>query len=777
MNNDNDRGFWWGDSTHTNSQGAMALTTNGLLTVASGIRVGYGETDTTIPSAGLDVNGSIASGTINTTSHVTIGTISTTNTGSLFLAGSTVNKKAELKCTNGNLHIDPDTTASLYLNYYKGTGGIFFGNGAASYRAQINTSGHLNLASTGTSPTGYALSVGTVGVISTSRNIDNVGTIQTNGDVLINGTFAANPYANAGARLRFCGGTQPADYYIGTNLENVGGNYSKLDLRWHTGIRMGAQGVYGGIRFFNNEDLTTKLMSIGEGSGVTDVKVYNDLNVVSNIEINGQTVIDGSRNITSVSNILSGNLRRTNHNVGHLEGSYNNVGANSAKTNPIYTIGSAYNPSATSVGGMYGIGYAHPNLGSWGSNKSSGWGLYVAEAGSIHATISRGGMWSDGAIQSNTSFILGSAATTLSQSGVQLKIQTTSGYCEIGPANSSWMHFETDRASFYFNTKITVDTGIVQSYDQDLILRRAQNSAHQLTVGTTGITATGNLTLDSTLMLNSGGWYRQLRNPSTHDAVFGTWTASGTSNSWGNIKVGAVGYAYTDSSSAYKQYNIPTGAQTAYMSQLKWSNGGYVDVHGVQADGDLVFLCRVSSFQDIENQNHGDVANHDGQEIRCIGTRLGTAGFTAIRITKRSGRFHFTGIAFSNQNVENVDNGIYRAEQIRGGALTGIYSVTTTNNITAYSDKRLKENIKTLDSKKALQMRGVSFIKDGIEGSGVIAQEIEEIAPELVMTADDEMGTKSVAYGNLVGYLIETVKDQQKQIDELKQRLDNDSCN
>ena len=69
-------------------------------------------------------------------------------------------------------------------------------------------------------------------------------------------------------------------------------------------------------------------------------------------------------------------------------------------------------------------------------------------------------------------------------------------------------------------------------------------------------------------------------------------------------------------------------------------------------------------------------------------------------------------------------------------------------------------------------MRGVSFLKDGVEGSGVIAQEVEKIAPELVMTADDEIGTKSVAYGNLVGYLIETVKDQQKQIDELRQLLE-----
>jgi ABC-type Fe3+-citrate transport system substrate-binding protein len=65
-------------------------------------------------------------------------------------------------------------------------------------------------------------------------------------------------------------------------------------------------------------------------------------------------------------------------------------------------------------------------------------------------------------------------------------------------------------------------------------------------------------------------------------------------------------------------------------------------------------------------------------------------------------------------------------------------------------------------------MRGVSFTKDDRDGSGVIAQELEKIAPELVHTSDDEMGTKSVAYGNLVGYLIENAKEQQKEIDELK---------
>ena len=46
MNDDGDRGFWWGDASHTNAQGAMALSTDGYLTVANGMRLGYGETDT-----------------------------------------------------------------------------------------------------------------------------------------------------------------------------------------------------------------------------------------------------------------------------------------------------------------------------------------------------------------------------------------------------------------------------------------------------------------------------------------------------------------------------------------------------------------------------------------------------------------------------------------------------------------------------------------------------------------------------------------------------------
>ena len=107
------------------------------------------------------------------------------------------------------------------------------------------------------------------------------------------------------------------------------------------------------------------------------------------------------------------------------------------------------------------------------------------------------------------------------------------------------------------------------------------------------------------------------------------------------------------------------------------------------------------------------------------------------------------------------------AKTINGNGTINITgTITASGDITAFSDASLKSNIVTLDGSKVLSMRGVSFTMEGEEGSGVIAQELEKVAPELVHT--HENGIKSVAYGNIVGYLIEAIKLQQKEIEELK---------
>ena len=93
--------------------------------------------------------------------------------------------------------------------------------------------------------------------------------------LLIGGKFNNNSFNSVtSTRLLFGGGNDQDNYFIGTNTENYGGNYTKLDLRWHTGIRMGAQSGYGGIRFFSNEDLDDLKFSIMGGGN--HVKCYTD---------------------------------------------------------------------------------------------------------------------------------------------------------------------------------------------------------------------------------------------------------------------------------------------------------------------------------------------------------------------------------------------------------------------------------------------------------------------------------------------------------------------
>ena len=78
-------------------------------------------------------------------------------------------------------------------------------------------------------------------------------------------------------------------------------------------------------------------------------------------------------------------------------------------------------------------------------------------------------------------------------------------------------------------------------------------------------------------------------------------------------------------------------------------------------------------------------------------------------------------------------------------------------------------------------MRGVYYkeIETDRLRTGVIAQEVEKVLPEVVMDVEEtnpETGettsTKSVDYGNMVGLLIEAIKEQQREIDELKAKVE-----
>ena len=134
-----------------------------------------------------------------------------------------------------------------------------------------------------------------------------------------------------------------------------------------------------------------------------------------------------------------------------------------------------------------------------------------------------------------------------------------------------------------------------------------------------------------------------------------------------------------------------------------------------------------------------------------------------------------TGITYNN-STGVIDCDINTPAEVglgnlsnNGNNLSGNF--TATGNVTAFSDERLKENVETIQGAldKVSQMRGVTYnykseLNDGQRGTGVIAQEMQQVMPEVIQDGE----YLSVAYGNLVGVLIEAVKELKAELDQCK---------
>lgn len=108
----------------------------------------------------------------------------------------------------------------------------------------------------------------------------------------------------------------------------------------------------------------------------------------SDVEVYGGKNLRLAGTIYSGSILSTGSYGRTSHSGGYLAGSYNSVGSNDGKSNPIYVIGTAYAPTDAGLANMYGIGYSHANF--FGSSAGADWGMYVANGGVIGAIITGG---------------------------------------------------------------------------------------------------------------------------------------------------------------------------------------------------------------------------------------------------------------------------------------------------------------------------------------------------------------------------------------------------
>jgi len=205
------------------------------------------------------------------------------------------------------------------------------------------------------------------------------------------------------------------------------------------------------------------------------------------------------------------------------------------------------------------------------------------------------------------------------------------------------------------------------------------------------------------------------------------------------------------------------GSQLTNLSTSQWTtsgsniyyNGGNVGI-GISTPGRLLHV--VGGTIEV-------VPASDGE--RGIRLRSADQSNNFILDMRNDGRMQI-GANSGTMELSSV-YGVYSRDL--SGTMRPMYA--SAFNVT--SSRRFKTNVKTLDNalQKVEKLRGVVYDEksSGNKSIGLIAEEVGEVIPEVVTYEDNGKDAKSLDYSRLVAVLIEAIKEQQKQIDELKARL------
>lgn len=120
-----------------------------------------------------------------------------------------------------------------------------------------------------------------------------------------------------------------------------------------------------------------------------------------------------------------------------------------------------------------------------------------------------------------------------------------------------------------------------------------------------------------------------------------------------------------------------------------------------------------------------------------------------------------TGVVSAGGNITTTGSGTV--------TLSNTGTIVASGDITAFSDLALKENVQPIQDAlmKISSLTGVTYLKDGKQSVGLIAQNVESVIPEAIQKNEQFM---SVAYGNLVGVLIEAIKELNEEVKRLKEQ-------
>ncbi len=563
-------------------------------------------------------------------------------------------------------------------------------------------------------------------------------TIQAHGQypvVSLNHTVTGNP--SHGPTLQFtCNGTGN-QFVIGTSGNGTFlsmGYSSESNWNPHNGIA-----GHNGTSFFHaNSSGYIGLGAQGDwsesgGSG-SNVPGYNLHFIGSNNATGGHAALFDNR--VNAANNGSGFLFRnlySNHSWG-IVAEYR-VEANGGSDRPSILFSTGYNSNTWSVG----FGYTDDNfrIKYDHGHRNSGWGTSA------------------------------------------LEIDRSSNVWAFGSVRSPIFRDQDDPTNYYLDPASTSNLNTLNIVDGNVELYRTQS----VDMSNTSVYSVSNY-YPVTIPIGTAGVYIQIQNnlntnvPSwaSHGSGFTlnlAWRTNGAG--WGTTNVKRKIYQYSES---WTNSQICGGISQLSNSstEVVWLRGG-----GVYT---FIFSRVVTATpQSSDYTIYGQTASVTASAVNDIWSSATGAEYVYATAYYGNGS-NLTGItagatlsaASGSQRVvvTSLTSGTMTTAATDADLTFDASTNTLSSGVfTSTSDKNKKKNIRRIENATEIlnEIRGVRFDwKSNNQPSvGVIAQEVEKVLPELVHTIDD--GTKTVSYGNLVAVLIEALKEQQEQIDELKKAI------
>ncbi|MCD4483383.1 pyocin knob domain-containing S74 family peptidase [Chromobacterium vaccinii] len=274
--------------------------------------------------------------------------------------------------------------------------------------------------------------------------------------------------------------------------------------------------------------------------------------------------------------------------------------------------------------------------------------------------------------------------------------------------------------------------------------------------------------------------------PLTSQPNGSSWKDWATDARWGGLQV-----ACPSSGSAYTVWRAVQEGQQRQLAALAVCKGGNDDavaqvvLHlGGPGVNDMPHLWQGNDYRaagNIEARNKlltGNLAcaMAKGDQAAALEVRANVNGNGDKQTAAMA--FHVPGVwavklALRHDGVFGL--GGWSADEWRWFVDTKTGDMTASGNVTWFSDRRLKTDIQPIADAldKVRRLNGYTFTRTdtGARQVGLIAQEVQAVQPEAVIEAADEAKTLTVAYGNLVGLLVEALKEQQRNFEQLEARI------